>query len=280
MRSMYVLPALGFLLGIAGGCVREQEPTSPQPGYGQPGYGQPGYGQQPGYPQQPQPGYPPQPQPGYPQQPQPGYTPQPGQPAPQPGQPAPQPGGFPFPQPGQPAPQPGQPAPQPGQPAPQPGGFPFPFPIPGQPQPAPGGGASGGTAQPIDPNLAQVAIIPLTQMQQSQAPGMQKEGPVVAGNFQAGQSLESQTQLLPNKCYTVLGVGGPGVQEVDIQLIALTPIPGASPVLAQDNSKGANAALGGGGSCFRWQAPFGVNAKWVLTVTAGSGLAAGQLYVK
>jgi hypothetical protein len=63
-------------------------------------------------------------------------------------------------------------------------------------------------------------------------------------------------------------------------LIALTPIPGASPELARDNTTGANAALGGRGNCFRWSMPVGINAKFVLKATAGSGIAAGQLYSK
>jgi len=117
------------------------------------------------------------------------------------------------------------------------------------------------------------------QMAASQAPGMQKAGPVVAGNFKPGQTLETTTQLLPGKCYTILAVGA-GIQELDINLIALTPIPGMSPELARDNGTGANASLGGGGNCFKLPVPFGVNAKWIMTAKSGSGLAAGQMYVK
>lgn len=116
-------------------------------------------------------------------------------------------------------------------------------------------------------------------MAASQAPGMQKQGPAVAANFQQGQTLETQTQLVPGKCYTILAVGA-GIQELDINLIALTPIPGMSPELARDNGTGSNAALGGGGKCFRLPVPFGVNAKWIITARQGSGLAAGQVYVK
>ncbi|NUP07161.1 MAG: hypothetical protein HOW73_13990 [Polyangiaceae bacterium] len=247
------------LLSALAGCESSRQ-NDPQyaPGYGQPGYGQPGYGQ-PGYGQ---PGYG---QPGYGQPPY-------GQP--QPGQPQ------------QPQPQPGQPQPQPGQPQQQqPGVGGFPFPIPGWP----GAGGTGGTgttqgtakpAQQIDPSLATVATVPLMQLQLQHAPGMAKEGPVLAGNFQEGQSLEQSVQLMPNKCYTIIGTGA-GIQELDIQLVLLTPLPGQSPTLAQDNAQGgATSVVAGGGNCFRWQAPFGANAKWVMTSTRGSGVAAGQLYVK
>lgn len=117
------------------------------------------------------------------------------------------------------------------------------------------------------------------QLQGTHAPGMQKEGGALAGNFQQGQSLEQGFQLMPNKCYTVIATGA-GVSELDVVLVVLTPIPGQSPVLAQDNMTGTTAVVGGSGQCFRWQAPFGANAKFIMTATAGAGLAAAQLYSK
>ncbi|WP_437314811.1 hypothetical protein [Sorangium sp. So ce385] len=276
LRTLGVLPAMVLTAALAAGCQQREASPPPsyanqpppgyyqQPGYQQPGYQQPGY-QQPGY-QQPgyqQPGYQ---QPGY-QQPQPGYQ-----------QPAPT----------QPAPT--QPAPT--QPAPttstQPGGFPWPFPFPGQTggqqtggqQPAPSGsGSSSGSASPVDPNFASAATIPLNNLAATEAPGMTKEGGPIAGQFSAGQTLEQQIQLMPGKCYTILGVGA-GITELDISLVALTPIPMGSSVLAQDNLTGANAALGGRGNCYRWSLPVGINAKYIVKATAGSGVAAAQLYVK
>ncbi len=150
--------------------------------------------------------------------------------------------------------------------------------MPGQ-QPPPGGQQGGGSASPIDPTLASAATVPLNAMAGTEAPGMKAEGPPFAGQFQPGQVLEQQTQILPGKCYTVLAAGA-GVTEVDITLVALTPIPGMSPVLAQDSGTGANASLGGRGNCYRWTAPVGVNAKIVLKATAGQGIVAGQLYSK
>lgn len=264
LRTIGVLPALVLTVALAAGCQQREASTPPsyanqpppgyyqQPGYQQPGYQQPGY-QQPGYQQ-----------PGYQQ---PGYQ----QPAPT--QPAPT----------QPAPT--QPAPTTTQPAPtaQPGGFPWPFPIPGQQtggqQPAPSGGSSSGSASAIDPNLASAATIPLNNLAATEAPGMTKEGGPIAGQFSAGQTLEQQIQLMPGKCYTIVGVGA-GITELDISLVALTPIPMGSSVLAQDNSSGSNAVLGGRGNCYRWSLPVGINAKFIVKATAGSGVAAAQLYVK
>ena len=116
-------------------------------------------------------------------------------------------------------------------------------------------------------------------MAANDAPGMKAEGPTVAGQFQAGQILEQAFQMLPSKCYTVLAVGA-GVSEVDLSMVALTPIPGMSPVLAQDSGTGTNASVGGRGNCYRWTAPIGINAKFVVKATTGSGIIAAQLYVK
>jgi hypothetical protein len=114
---------------------------------------------------------------------------------------------------------------------------------------------------------------------QQEAPGMQREGGVVAGQFKEGQTLEQPFQMMPGKCYTVLAVGA-GLQEVDITLVAVTPIPQASGVLAQDSGSGASASLGGRGNCFKWSMPFGINAKFVVKATRGQGIAAAQLYSK
>jgi hypothetical protein len=150
----------------------------------------------------------------------------------------------------------------------------------------PGGTAGGGTtgggsssASPIDPNVAGVATGPLWVLAQNEAPGMQREGNVVAGQFQEGQTLEQAFQLNAGKCYTVLAVGA-GISEMDIAIVLSSPIPGMNPVLAQDSGGGSSASLGGRGNCYRWSAPLGAPAKFVLKATRGAGIAAGQLYVK
>ena len=287
IRSIRLAPAAAALalVALAAGCEDKNTPPPntaqnqqyPQQGYpqqGQPGYGQPGYPQQ-GYPQQgyPQQGYPQQGQPGYPQQGYPQQNPQPvpSQTAPAPGGTAPASTAPGFPTlPGLP-PFPGFPAPSGSAPAPS-GSAPG-------PGPAPSGGASTGAATPIDPTLAAAATGPLFLLAQTEAQGMTKEGPVVAGNFQQGQSLEQAIQLNPGKCYTVLAVGV-GITEMDVSLVMATPLPGMSPVLAQDSSTGATASLGGKGNCYKWSAPLATPAKFVMKARTGQGVAAGQLYVK
>jgi hypothetical protein len=251
-------------LGTAA-CSKDPPPAQqPQPYAG--GYtaqpGQPG-----GYPAQPG-GYPAQPG-GYPAQP--GAAPQPGG-YPQPG--APQPGGYP--QPG--APQPG--APQPGQPAPA-GSSPFPgLPgIPGLGAPPGGGGASGGTAQALDPNFAALAAGPLGMFAGTEAPGMQKDGPMVAGNFQTGQTLEGSFTFQPGKCYTLVAQGA-GVTNLGLEIQYVTPLPGLAPSIGKSSQTGAQASIGGKANCLRPISPFPAQAKFIVTARAGAGVAAAQLFSK
>ena len=239
------------------GCSKDPPPaTQPQPYGAQPG----AYPQQPGaYPQQPG---------AYPQQP--GAYPQ--QPGVQPGAPQ-QPGAYP--QPGAP------PGAQPGAP-PQPGAQPGAFPgIPGFPAPAPsgGGGASGGSAQALDPNLAALAVGPLTLFANTEAPGMAKDGPIVAGNFQAGQTLEGAFNFQPGKCYTLVAQGA-GVTSVGLEMQYVTPVPGLAPSIGKSAQNGAQVSIGGKANCLRPISPFPANAKFIVTAKAGAGVIAAQLFSK
>ena len=274
--SPAALVAAATLLPIAiplVGCTNQPDQTPPAQYAGQPGAAQP-YPQQQ-YPQQP---YPQQQQP-YPQQQQPQQQPYPQQPGYPP--PAPQPQGQPGIVPPAPAPQPQSYPTAQTQPTAPPPASPFPtalpFPAPGFPPATPA--ASGPAATPIDPNFAAVATGPLFIFAASEAPGMSKEGPLVAAQFQQGQVLETPLTLQPNKCYAVLAVGV-GIQEVDITLQLTTPIPNMNPTLAHDTGTGSQGSLGGKGNCYKWQVPVAAQAKFVITATRGAGMAAGQAYSK
>jgi hypothetical protein len=231
---------------------------------------QPQNQQQQPYPQYPQQGYAYPPQPQYaPQQPPQGY---PTQPAPYPTQPQAYPN---QPAPTTPQPYPTQTAPIPTATAPTPA----PTQAPTTPVPSATSAPTGSAATVIDPNFAAVATGPLFLYAQTEAPGMTRVGTVVAAQFTVGQILETPVTLQPNKCYTVLAVGV-GVQTVDITLVLTTPVPGMNATLARDSGGGAQASLGGKGHCYIWPAPIAAQAKFVVTATAGQGMAAAQMYVK
>ena len=72
----------------------------------------------------------------------------------------------------------------------------------------------------------------------------------------------------------------PPVSEVNLQLVAVTRIPGMVPVLAQDGDSGSQAVLGRKPNCYKWPLPMGAPVKVILTVAGGSGIAAAQVYEK
>lgn len=93
--------------------------------------------------------------------------------------------------------------------------------------------------------------------------------------------MEAQVQMEPGKCYTVVGAGvPPGVTELQLQLLAVTPMPGMAPVLAVDNTTGPQAVLGSKPNCYKWAWPIAAPVKVAITMAGGTGLAAAQLFVK
>jgi len=108
---------------------------------------------------------------------------------------------------------------------------------------------------------------------------MQADGSAFAAQFQEGQTMEQPLTLQPGKCYTVVAVSM-GIQELDA-MIAAQPLPQIPPApLAQDNSSGSQAVVGGKGQCFRNAAPIAVPAKVIVKATRGSGQAVAQVYSK
>lgn len=139
----------------------------------------------------------------------------------------------------------------------------------------------GTPAAPLDATGLAAVTPMLTPLVQQFAPGAKPLGAPFAGNFQQGQIVESQVQMTPGKCYTVIGVGAPTVQNLDIELVPLMPVPGlASPVMAADQTQGPTAVVGQAPNCFKWALPVGGPMKVVLRVSAGQGMAGAQVYEK
>lgn len=134
-------------------------------------------------------------------------------------------------------------------------------------------------ATPVDAAQAIALAAIIKEMAQSRAPrGAQPLGPIHAARFDTGQQFEVQVQMEPGKCYTMIGVGSPSTDEVDLKLIAVTPLGAMAPVLAIDNTTGRQAVLGAQPNCFKWAWPIAAPVNLVMRVPTGSGLAAMQLY--
>src|SRR5688572_9522539 len=243
LTFIYRRPELALFVGLMLACSKQSEPETPAQPYPQQQYpaGQ--------YPAQQQP-YPAQQQP-YPAQQQ--------------------------PYPAQQQPYPAQQQPYPAAPAATPPGQ-VPAALPGAlPPTAP----AAPLATAIDPSMAAAVQPVLTQLASTKAPaGAKPIGSLMAANFQQGQQLEAQVQMEPGKCYTVVGAALPPVAELDLKLIAVTPLAGMAPVLAVDNTSGVQSVLGEKPNCFKWAWPIAAPVKVVVTVTSGQGLAAAQLFGK
>jgi len=116
-------------------------------------------------------------------------------------------------------------------------------------------------------------------MASSQAPGMQKDGAPIAGNFQAGQTLESTFTFQPGKCYTLLATGV-GITQLDLEMQYVTPVPGLSPQVGKSSTRGSQASIGAGNNCLKPLSPFPAQAKYIVKATAGAGVASAQLFSK
>jgi hypothetical protein len=116
-------------------------------------------------------------------------------------------------------------------------------------------------------------------MASSQAPGMQKDGAPIAGNFQTGQTLESTFTFQPGKCYTLLATGV-GITQLDLEMQYVTPVPGLSPQVGKSSTRGAQASIGAGNNCLKPLSPFPAQAKYIVRATAGAGVASAQLFSK
>lgn len=142
--------------------------------------------------------------------------------------------------------------------------------------------AAGSPAQVMDASFAAGAIqFAMDQLAQTDAPGAKPLGSPMVGMFQPGQQLESTITMQPGKCYTVIAVSAPGgITELNVQLAAASPIPGLNPVLAQDQTTGAQAVVGKAPNCYKWALAFAGQVKVVTSAAAGQGVAAVQVYEK
>jgi len=145
------------------------------------------------------------------------------------------------------------------------------------PTPAP----SSSAPVPVDPALAATLTPLLTQLGASQVvAGSKPLGAAMVGNVGGPQILEQQITLQPNKCYSLVAFGAPPITELNVQLLAVTVIPGMAPVLAVDQDTGASATLGKKPNCYKWALPSPKPVKVIVSAAAGQGIAGAQVYEK
>jgi hypothetical protein len=154
---------------------------------------------------------------------------------------------------------------------------------PGPTNPAPPATTTG-TATPMDPSMAAMASTLIANIGMTEAPGMQKEGNVMAGSFQQGQTLESVFTMQPGKCYTVVGTGI-GMTQLDLNAALVMPLPGINGTFGSGTSKaamtGLQVVMGPKDKCLKLAfSPIAAQVKVTLTSTKGAGTAAAQIFSK
>ncbi len=207
-----------------------------------------------------------------------------GQAGPQPGQP-----GYGQPQPGQP----GSGQPQPGQPG-----------QPGQPQPAASQAGQPGQVPPLgailsDPNTLQNIVAgalagtaasmggltggelgPIQAGIKSQAgyhaKGMHADGKLLSAQLQQDGHAQGDLTLQAGGCYTIIGFGGLGVFQFQINLITAPPLP--PQVLAQSAATDNAPVVGGDGQCIKNPYPLPMQVKVDMHVIKGQGMVGAQAY--
>ncbi len=144
----------------------------------------------------------------------------------------------------------------------------------------PATGTSGGTATAVDPNVAQIAQGPLALLARTEAPSASAAGAPMVGSFQEGQTLEQAITISPGKCYSFVAAGA-GPQELEISLVAATPVPGLAPIMGSAKGTGLRTVLGAKDACVKLAIiPVDVPARFIVKATKGGGVVAAQAFVK
>ncbi|MET0414140.1 MAG: hypothetical protein ABW217_22715, partial [Polyangiaceae bacterium] len=84
--------------------------------------------------------------------------------------------------------------------------------------------------------------------------------------------------LQMNKCYSIVGFGGPGVFDYQINLITAPPLP--PQVLAQSGTGRADPTLGPNEQCVRNPYPLPLVVNVDMTVLRGQGMVGARAYVR
>jgi hypothetical protein len=130
-------------------------------------------------------------------------------------------------------------------------------------------GAMGGT-DPVDNGIKSMA--------QQQAPGMKPEGAVIKTTLAPGAHGEGTVTLRPGKCYTIIGFGNLGVQQLAIRLVPPAPLPPQP--LFEGVTNGPTATIGAKDQCIRSPSPVATPLKVDIEMKQGQGQVGVQAYSK
>lgn len=132
------------------------------------------------------------------------------------------------------------------------------------------GAVTGGEIAPIEQGIASKA--------RTDAKGMTPEGQLMSAKLQQGAHAQTLVTLQTGKCYSIVGFGGIGVFDYQINLITAPPLP--PQVLAQSGTGRADPTLGPNEQCVRNPYPLPLVVNVDMTVLRGQGLVGARAYVR
>jgi hypothetical protein len=142
-------------------------------------------------------------------------------------------------------------------------------------------GALAGSAATLG-SLLGGEIVPLQEGIKMRAPteakGMKPTGELMSARLGTDGHAQARLSLLPGRCYTVVGFGGPGVFVYQINLMTSPPL--APQVLAQSAADGPHPTVGANEACIKHNYPLPMQVQVDMHVARGQGMVAAQAYMK
>jgi hypothetical protein len=132
------------------------------------------------------------------------------------------------------------------------------------------GSLTGGEQAPIEQGIKMQA--------QTQAKGKQPDGQLLSARLQQDGHAEGSLTMQPGACYTVIGFGGLGVMDYQVNLVTAPPLP--PQVLAQSPTGGVAPVVGPNDQCIRSPYPLPLVVKVDMHLLRGQGLVGAQVYKK
>jgi hypothetical protein len=132
------------------------------------------------------------------------------------------------------------------------------------------GAVTGGELGPVEQGIKMQAP--------QQAKGMTADGQLMHAKLSPGGHAEGSATLQPGACYTVIGFGGPGVFDYQLNLITAPPMP--PQVLAQSAAGGVAPVIGPNDQCIKNPYPLPLVVKVDMHVLRGQGTVGAQVYKK
>jgi hypothetical protein len=108
---------------------------------------------------------------------------------------------------------------------------------------------------------------------------MKPENPLFNSPLKEGESRDLPVMLLPKKCYTVIGIGLDGIEDLDLQIVAKPPNMPPMPIAARQIA-GREPVIAAAPRCFKNPSPLPVAVTLMVKALRGSGRAIAQLLVK